>query len=103
MAVDSLISGGCIISGATVARSLLFSSVHVHSWAQVEDSVVLPGVDIARHAIIKRCVIDKHCRIPEGMVIGVDAEADRRRFQVSPKGITLVTAEMLGQGAAART
>ena len=102
MAVDSLISGGCIISGATVARSLLFSSVHVHSWAQVEDSVVLPGVDIARHAIIKRCVIDKHCRIPEGMVIGVDAEADRRRFQVSPKGITLVTAEMLGQGAAAR-
>jgi glucose-1-phosphate adenylyltransferase len=52
--------------------------------------------------VIKRCVIDKHCRIPEGMVIGVDPVEDRKRFQVSPKGITLVTAEMLGQGAAAR-
>ena len=101
-AVDSLVSGGCIISGATVKRSLLFSSVHVHSWATVEDSVILPGVEVGRHAVIKRCVVDKRCRIPEGMVIGVDAEADRRRFSVSPKGIVLVTAEMLGQGAAER-
>jgi glucose-1-phosphate adenylyltransferase len=101
-AVDSLVSGGCIISGATVKRSLLFSSVHVHSWATVEDSVILPGVDVGRHAVIKRCVVDKRCRIPEGIVIGVDAEADRRRFAVSPKGIVLVTAEMLGQGAAER-
>ena len=99
-AVDSLISGGCIISGATVKRSLLFSSVHVHSWATVEDAVILPGVDIGRHAVLKRCVIDKRCRIPEGMVIGVDPAADRQRFHVSPKGIVLVTAEMLGQGAA---
>jgi glucose-1-phosphate adenylyltransferase len=99
-AVDSLISGGCIISGATVKRSLLFSSVHVHSWATVEDSVILPGVDIGRHAVLKRCVIDKRCRIPAGMVIGVDPAADRQRFHVSPKGIVLVTAEMLGQGAA---
>jgi len=102
-AVDSLISGGCIISGASVKRSLLFSTVHVHSWAQVEDSVILPGVDVGRHAVLKRCIVDKHCRIPEGMVIGVDPEADRQRFHVSPKGITLVTAEMLGQGAAAAT
>ena len=100
-AVDSLISGGCIISGASVKRSLLFSTVHVHSWAQVEDSVILPGVDIGRHAVLKRCIVDKHVRIPEGMVIGVDPKADRQRFHVSPKGITLVTAEMLGQGAAA--
>ena len=99
-AVDSLISGGCIISGAEVKRSLLFSSVQVHSWASVEDSVILPSVDVGRHAVLKRCVIDKHCRIPEGLVIGVDPEADRKRFLVSPKGITLVTAEMLGQGAA---
>jgi len=99
-AVDSLVSGGCIISGAEVKRSLLFSNVQVHSWSAVEDSVILPSVDVGRRAVLKRCVIDKHCRIPEGMIIGVDPEADRKRFQVSPKGITLVTAEMLGQGAA---
>lgn len=98
-AVDSLVAGGCIISGATVKRSLLFTSVNIHSWAVVEDSVVLPGVDIGRHAVLKRCVVDKQCRIPEGMTIGIDPEADRKRFYVSPKGITLVTAEMLGQGA----
>ena len=101
-AIDSLVAGGCIISGATVRRSLLFSNVSVHSWAQVEDSVILPGVDIGRHAVVKRCVIDKLCRIPPGMTIGIDPAEDRRRFQVSPKGITLVTAEMLGQGAAAQ-
>ena len=99
-AIDSLVAGGCIMSGATVKRSLLFSSVYVHSWATVEDSVILPGADIGRHAVLKRCVVDKQCRIPEGMQIGVDPEADRQRFHVSPKGITLVTAEMLGQGAA---
>ena len=98
-AVDSLIAGGCIISGASVKRSLLFSSVEVHSWASVEDSVILPGVDIGRHAVVKRCVIDKRCRIPPGMVIGENPDEDRKRFFVSPKGITLVTAEMLGQGA----
>ncbi len=101
-AVDSLVSGGCIISGAEVSRSLLFSSVHVHSWAKVEDSVILPGVDIGRHAVLKRCVVDKRCRIPPGMQIGVDDEADRQRFHVSPGGIVLVTPEMLGQGAAKR-
>lgn len=99
-AVDSLIAGGCIISGAIVKRSLLFTSVNVHSWASVEDSVILPGVDVGRHAVIRRCVIDKQCRIPEGMQIGVDPEVDRKRFHVSPGGVTLVTAEMLGQGAA---
>ena len=61
------------------------------------------GGFIGRHAVIKRCIIDKYCRIPEGMVIGVNPEEDRKRFHVSPKGITLVTAEMLGQGAASRS
>ena len=98
-AIDSLVSGGCIVSGATVKRSMLFSSVHVHSWATVEDSVILPHVDIGRHAVLKRCVVDKRCVIPEGLVAGVDPEADKRRFHVSPKGITLITPEMLGQGA----
>jgi glucose-1-phosphate adenylyltransferase len=97
-ASDSLVSGGCIISGATVQRSLLFSDVHIHSWATVEDCVILPNVDIGRRAMLKRCVVDKRCRIPEGMVVGLDADEDRRRFYVSPKGVTLITPEMLGQG-----
>ncbi len=97
MAVDSLVSGGTIISGATVHRSLLFSRVRVHSYAQIEDSVILPDVDIGRHAKLRRVVMDKHCHIPEGMTIGYDAEADRRRFHVSENGVTLVTPEMLGQ------
>ncbi|HJW25562.1 MAG TPA: glucose-1-phosphate adenylyltransferase [Rhodocyclaceae bacterium] len=98
-AADSLVSGGCIISGANVKRSLLFSSVHVHSWAAVEDCVVLPHVDIGRRAMLKRCVVDKRCNIPEGLVVGLDPKEDKRRFYVSPKGITLITPEMLGQGA----
>ncbi|MCL2296909.1 MAG: glucose-1-phosphate adenylyltransferase [Proteobacteria bacterium] len=101
-AIDSMVSGGCIISGAEVKRSLLFSSVHVHSWASVSDAVLLPGVDVGNHAVVRRCVVDKNARIPAGMKIGVDPEEDRRRFYVSPNGIVLVTAEMLGQGAAAR-
>jgi glucose-1-phosphate adenylyltransferase len=95
MATDSLVSGGCIISGAHVRSSLLFSSVHVHSYATVEDSVVLPGVDIGRHAVVRRAVIEKHCRLPEGIEIGVDAAADRRRFDVTASGITVVTKEMI--------
>ena len=96
-AVDSLVSGGDIISGASVSRSLLFSRVHVHSYAQIEDSVILPDVDIGRYARLRRVVMDKHCRVPEGMTIGYDIEADRKRFHVSAGGITLVTPEMLGQ------
>ncbi|MBI5790565.1 MAG: glucose-1-phosphate adenylyltransferase [Rhodocyclales bacterium] len=99
MAVDSLVSGGDIISGALVRHSLLFSRVHVHSYAQIEDSVILPDVDIGRHAKLRRVVMDKHCRVPEGMQIGYDADADRKRFHVSDNGITLVTPEMLGQQA----
>jgi glucose-1-phosphate adenylyltransferase len=97
MAVDSLVSGGCIISGAKVRHSLLFSNVHVHSYASVEDSVVLPGVDIARGVVLKRAVVDKHCRLPEGLTVGLDPEQDRKRFHVTPGGVTLVIPEMLGQ------
>ncbi|MDP2133523.1 MAG: glucose-1-phosphate adenylyltransferase [Sulfuritalea sp.] len=97
MTVDSLVSGGDIISGARVSRSLLFSRVHVHSYAEIEDSVILPDVDIGRHARLRRVVMDKHCRVPEGMQIGYDIDADRQRFHVSANGITLVTPEMLGQ------
>lgn len=97
MAVDSMVSGGDVISGALVRRSLLFSRVFVHSWAHVEDAVILPNVDIGRHAKIRRAVIDKNCKIPAGMEIGYDLDADRRRFRVTDQGIVLVTPEMLGQ------
>ena len=95
MAVDSLVSGGCVISGAMLRRSLLFSSVHVHSYAQVEDSVVLPNVDIGRNVVLKRAVVEKNCVLPPGLKVGVNPEEDRKRFDVSSKGIALVVPEML--------
>ena len=97
MAVDSLVSGGNIISGATVRRSLLFSGVRANSFSVIEDTVVLPDVEIGRHAVLKRCVVDKGVVIPEGLQVGVDPESDRRRFHVTERGVTLVTPEMLGQ------
>jgi len=97
MAVDSMVSGGCLISGSLVRRSLLFSNVRVHSYCTVEDAVVLPNVEIGRHTILKRVVIDKYCKLPPGTKIGVDPIEDRKRFHVTEKGIVLVTPEMLGQ------
>jgi glucose-1-phosphate adenylyltransferase len=97
MAVDSLVSGGCIISGSKVQRSLLFSNVRVHSYCTIEDAVILPEVTLQRHCVLKRCVIDKRCVLPEGTQVGVDLQEDRQRFHVSERGITLVTPEMLGQ------
>ncbi|MDP1531640.1 glucose-1-phosphate adenylyltransferase [Rhodoferax sp.] len=97
-AVDSMVSGGCIVSGATVRRSMLFSGVHVHSYATIEDSMVLPNVQVGRHCILKKCIIDKNCVLPEGTIIGMDPEQDKKRFRVTDSGITLVTKEMLGQG-----
>ncbi len=96
-AVDSLVSGGCLITGSTVRHSVLFSNVRVHSYSLVEDAVVLPDVEIKRNCRLRRCVIDKGAIIPEGTVIGENPEEDARRFYVSEKGIVLVTPEMLGQ------
>jgi glucose-1-phosphate adenylyltransferase len=98
MAVDSTISGGCIISGATVRRSMLFSGVTVHSYSLVQDSVVLPNVHVGRHCVLRKCIIDKYSIIPEGTQIGVDPVEDRKRFHVTASGITLVSRSMLGQG-----
>lgn len=97
MAVDSMVSGGCVISGAHIQHSLLFSNVKVNSYSQVENSVVLPEVHIGRNCTIKNAVIDKACSIPEGTEIGVNAEQDAERFHVTERGIVLVTPEMLGQ------
>jgi glucose-1-phosphate adenylyltransferase len=91
------VSGGCIISGAMVQNSLLFSNVHVHSYSLVDESVLLPNVEVGRNVVIKRAVIDKLCVIPDGMQIGVDLEVDKKRFHVSENGIVLVTPDMLGQ------
>jgi glucose-1-phosphate adenylyltransferase len=98
MAVDSMVSGGCIISGSVVRHSLLFSNVRVNSFAKVEDSVILPNVNIGRRARVLNAVIDRGCHIPEGMVVGEDADEDRSRgFYLTEGGITLITPEMLGQ------
>jgi glucose-1-phosphate adenylyltransferase len=98
MAVDSMVSGGCVISGAVVRHSLLFSNVRVNSYARVEDSVILPDVEIGRHCRIRRAVIDRFCQIAEGTVVGFDPDADRRAgFHVTESGLTLVSPEMLGQ------
>jgi len=96
-AIDSMVSGGCIVSGATVRRSMLFSDVRVHSYALIEDSVIFPTVEIGRNCVLKKCIVDKYSVIPEGTQIGVDPVADRERFFVTESGITLVTPEMLGQ------
>lgn len=97
MAVDSMVSGGCIISGALVRHSLLFSNVIVNELASVEDSVILPNVIVSKRVKIRNAVVDKGCVIPEGMEIGFDPVADKKRFEISPNGIVLVTPDMLGQ------
>ena len=96
-AIDSLVSGGCIISGCSIKNSVLFSDVRVNSYSEIQNSVILPKVDIGRHVTLKCVIVDKGTRIPDGMQIGVDPDEDRKRFCVTEKGITLVTPEMLGQ------
>ncbi len=93
-AVESMVSGGCIISGS-VFRSVLFSSVRVHSHASVNWAVVLPGAQIGHKARLTRVVIDRGCVIPDGLVVGDDPVADARRFHRTEHGITLVTRDML--------
>ncbi len=97
MALDSMVSGGCIISGSAVKRSLLFSNVRVHSYCSVEDAVLLPDVVVNRNVKLRRVVIDKGCVLPEGFQAGFDQNEDRRRFHVTESGITLITPDMLGQ------
>jgi glucose-1-phosphate adenylyltransferase len=96
-ATDSLVSGGCLISGSSVTSSVLFSNVRVHSFADIEGAVILPNAVIHRHVKLKNVVIDKGVHVPEGMEIGFDLKADKKRFYVSEKGTVLVTREMLGQ------
>jgi glucose-1-phosphate adenylyltransferase len=97
-AINSMVSGGCVISGARILRSLLFSNCKVQSWSEVHDSVLLPDVTIGEHCKIHRTIIDRGSVIPDGTEIGIDDEADRARgFRVTDSGLRLVTPDMLGQ------
>jgi glucose-1-phosphate adenylyltransferase len=97
MAVDSMVSGGCIISGAIVRHSLLFSNVRVHSYSLVSDSVILPDAKIGEHCRLHRVIVERGCAIPDGLVIGEDPDEDAKKFYVTEGGVVVVTPEMLGQ------
>jgi glucose-1-phosphate adenylyltransferase len=94
-AISSLVAGGSIISGATVTHSLLSNHVHVHSYAQIDNSVLLPEVDVGRHVRLRNVVVDRGVRIPPGLVVGEDPDADSRNFRRTENGITLITQRMI--------
>jgi glucose-1-phosphate adenylyltransferase len=100
MAVSSLVSGGCIISGTEVRNSLLFTGVHTNSFAVLDHAVVLPYATVGRHARLRNVVIDRGVRIPEGLVVGEDPEEDSKWFRVTDAGVTLITQKMLDARAA---
>ncbi|MDX2183850.1 MAG: glucose-1-phosphate adenylyltransferase [Gemmatimonadaceae bacterium] len=93
--ISSLVSGGCIVSGSTLKRSLLFTGVHLHSYGHVENAVILPYVDIARGARLRNVIVDKGVKIPAGLVVGEDPALDAQRFRRSAKGICLITQPMI--------
>ncbi|RMF85556.1 MAG: glucose-1-phosphate adenylyltransferase, partial [Nitrospirae bacterium] len=93
IALDSIVSGGCIVSGGRVVRSVLASRVRINSYAEVRESLLLGDNDVGRHCRIRRAIVDKYVDIPPGTVIGYDEAEDRRRFRVTESGIVLVTAE----------
>jgi len=97
MAIDSMVSGGCIIAGAVLRRSLLFSNVRIEPHSLVTDSVILPDVRIGQNCRLTKVIVERGCEIPAGTVIGEHLDADASRFDVSPGGIVTVTPEMLGQ------
>ena len=94
-AINSLVSAGCIVSGSVVRNSVLFSNILVRSFCEIDQAVVLPDVQINRHCRLSRVVIDRGCKIPQGLVIGEDAELDARRFHRTEGGVVLVTQQML--------
>jgi glucose-1-phosphate adenylyltransferase len=89
-ALDSIVSGGCIISGGQVIRSVLSRGVRVHSLAQVEDSILFPDVDIGEKAHVRRAIIDRGAKIKPGDQIGFDPEKDKKRFFVSESGLVVI-------------
>jgi glucose-1-phosphate adenylyltransferase len=94
-AVASLVSGGCIVSGASARRSLMFTGVHAHSYVKIDGAVILPYVDVGRGARLTNVIVDRGVRIPEGLVVGEDPILDAQRFRRTEKGICLITQAML--------
>jgi glucose-1-phosphate adenylyltransferase len=93
-----MVSGGCIVSGALVRNSVLFSNCKVRSYSRVEHTVLLPDVLVGQHCDVRRAILDRGVELPDGTQVGVDHEADRARgFRVTETGLTLVTPDMLGQ------
>lgn len=101
-AVSSMVAGGCIVSGTHIRESLLFTQVHTNSYAQLDQTVLLPYVNVGRRARLRKAVVDAGVRIPEGLVVGEDAERDAQFFEVSPGGVTLITQPMVDAWARAR-
>jgi glucose-1-phosphate adenylyltransferase len=95
MAINSMVAGGCIISGAYVKQSLLSSDVRIEDSSVIDSSVLLPGVSVGRRCKIKRCILDEGCVVPDGLHIGHDAEQDNEHFFVTKRGVVLVTQDML--------
>ena len=95
VAISSLVSGGCIVSGAHIRKSLLFTDVRAHSYAHVENAVILPSVEIGRGAKLRNVIIERGVRIPDGLEVGYDPELDAKRFRVTAKGVSLITQRMI--------
>jgi len=98
--VSSLVSGGCIVSGAMLRNSLLCEHVHVHSWSSVDHGVLLPHVDVGRYARLTNVIVDAGVKIPRGLVVGEDPELDAQRFRRTDSGICLITQAMIDRLAA---
>jgi glucose-1-phosphate adenylyltransferase len=94
-AISSLVSGACIVSGSTLRRSLLFTGVHVHSFSNIEEAVIMPYVDIGQRVRLRKVVIDRGVQIPSGLVVGDDPEFDAKRFRRSENGVCLITQPMI--------
>ena len=101
MAVSSMVSGGCIISGSEISESLLFTGVRSHSFSSLNQVVALPYVEVGREAKLSKCVIDRGVHIPDGLVVGADAAEDAKWFRVSESGVVLITKNMIAARAAA--
>ena len=91
-----IISGGCVVEGSDITESVLFSSVRVHSACVIRQAVIMPGCEIGRGARLSKVVVDRGCRIPDGLVVGEDAQLDGERFTRTENGVVLITKEMLG-------
>lgn len=100
-ALQSLVAGGCIVSGTDIHNSILFERCRTHSYAEIDHSVLLPDVDVGEHARLKNCVVDSHVRIPEGLVVGEDAAEDAKWFRRTERGVVLITEPMIAARALA--